>query len=88
MLGPLYGKSFKDKLSDIDGAVKALEAHISPIRDSYIAKTQRGIQHFEEQMESLEQLQQASKTAIDKMMEVLADTNRTAKCEPNQPLPR
>lgn len=80
-LGPLYDKSFREKLNDIDNSWKALETHIAPVRDSYAATTKRSVQHLEEQMENLEQLQQASKTAIEKMMEVLADTNRTAKCE-------
>lgn len=86
MLGPLYSKSFQDKLADLDNTVNALEAYVGPVRDSYIAKTQRGIEHFEAQIETLVQQQQASKTAFDKMMEVLADTNKTAKCK-QQPYP-
>lgn len=80
-LGPSYSKSFKDKLTDLDDTLKALEVHVSPIRDRLTVKTTQGVQHLEEQMENLEQLQKASKTAIERMMEVLADTNRTAKCK-------
>jgi hypothetical protein len=80
-LGPVYNRSFKDKLNDLDDTLAALDAHVNPIRDGLTAKINKGVQHLEEQMENLEQLQQASKTAIEKMMEVLADTNRTVKCK-------
>lgn len=80
-LGPSCNKPFKDKLNDLDDTLEALEVHVGPLRDSFTAKTSKGVQHLEKQIESLEQFQQASKTAIDRMMEVLVDTNRTAKCK-------
>lgn len=80
VLGSLYSKSFKDKMDDLDDAVNALESHVDSLRDNRSRRTGEGIVRLEAQVDHLEQLHQASKNAIEKMKEVLADTNKTAKC--------
>lgn len=79
--GPIYNKSFNDKMDELNEALNLLESHVGTLRDSLICRTEAGVRNLEAQMDDLHHLQQASNTAIEKMKEVLADTNKTAKCK-------
>lgn len=91
--GPLYSKSFEEKLVLLDQASDALEAYVSSLRDKVITSTKTGVdnlgvaidnmsgsqEQMQVQMVQLCRAQQASKDAIEKMKKVFADTNSTAK---------
>ena len=44
MLGPLYNKSFKEKIQALDDALSALQARVSTLRDGAIVRTEKVVE--------------------------------------------
>lgn len=47
MLGPLYNKSFKEKIQALDEALGALQERVSTLRDGAIVKTEKVVESVE-----------------------------------------
>lgn len=47
MLGPLYTKSFKEKIQALDEALSALQERVSTLRDGAIVKTEKVVESVE-----------------------------------------
>lgn len=73
-LGPVYSKSFDEKMRTLDETVKAMETRIDVLRDDTIRRTGQNV-------EDIHKTAKAHRDRLEEIRNLIQDQNKHAECE-------
>jgi hypothetical protein len=67
-------------MQDLDDALSLMQNRVGVLRDTTIKDTGAGVKNIQAQMDDLRGMNEEHRAKLDRLMNILADTNRHAKC--------